>query len=119
MKLTLTTRTTSRAAHVTVAGDLEYGSTDQLVDTVCALIAERPYLGDLHLDFGELTFCDSAGLSGLLLIHRRTSAAGMHLHLENRTAQLDRILDITGLLEFLTARPARSLATPQTDSELG
>jgi anti-anti-sigma factor len=119
MKLTVTTRTTASAAYVGVVGDLDYGNSGRLVDAVAELLGDRPDLSDVHLDFSELTFCDSAGLSGLLLIHRRTSKAGMHLHLDHRTAQLDRILDITGLLEFLTARPARSLSTPRSDSEIG
>ena len=39
-------------------------------------------MSDLHLDFSELTFLDSAALSGLLMLHRRTSQAGVALHLK-------------------------------------
>lgn len=106
MKLTLTVHTSDRSARVRVAGDLDFGSTGLLLDTVSDLLNEPSALQDLHLDFTDLAFCDSAGLSGLVLIHRRTTAAGVDLHLDDRPAQLERILDITGLLEFLTTRPA-------------
>jgi anti-anti-sigma factor len=54
---------------------------------------------DLHLDFSELTFLDSAALSRLLMLHRRTSQAGVALHLDHRPQFLDRVLQVTGLFE--------------------
>jgi anti-anti-sigma regulatory factor len=53
-------------------GDLDYESIGELVDTASQLLAQQGDLADLHLDLSELTFLDSAALSGLLLIHRRT-----------------------------------------------
>lgn len=106
MNLTLGTDIAGTALTLRVGGDLDYQSTGELIAAVSEALA-GPAVTDLHLDFTELTFCDSAGLSGLLLIHRRTSTAGVHLHLDNRPAQLQRILDITGVLEHLTSRPAR------------
>lgn len=106
MNLTLRTDIDGTALTLRVGGDLDYQSTGGLVTAVTDALA-GPAVTELHLDFSELTFCDSAGLSGLLLIHRRTSTAGVHLHLDNRPAQLQRILDITGVLEHLTSRPAR------------
>ena len=50
---------------------------------------------------------DPAGLSALLLVHRRTSAAGVDLRLDHRPPQLDRVLDVTGVLDHLTT-PSRS-----------
>jgi len=69
----------------------------------------------VHLDFSGLTFLDSAALSGLLLIHRRTSQSGVQLHLDHRPRFLDRVLDVTGLFahvvsldsEAETADPSR------------
>lgn len=106
MKFTLTTDPMARSAGVHVAGDLDFQTTGELVDAVCALVSDRPGLAHLRLDFAELTFCDSAGLSGLLDIHRHAAASGVQVHLDRRPAHLDRILDITGILEHLTARPA-------------
>jgi len=54
---------------------------------------------DLHLDFSELTFLDSTALPRLLMLHRRTSQAGVALHLYHRPQFLDRVLQVTGLFE--------------------
>ncbi|WP_370500140.1 STAS domain-containing protein [Mycolicibacterium sp. jd] len=114
MKLILTVHITGRSARVHVAGDLDYGSTGLLLETVSELLVDPSGWQDLHLDFTDLAFCDSAGLSSLVVIHRRTTAAGIRLHLDHRPAQLERILRVTGLLEFLTTRPA-SLDSDESD----
>jgi anti-anti-sigma factor len=114
MTLTLSTGSTGRSATVHVGGDLDFQSTDQLLAAVSGLLTDDPAPSDLHLDFADLAFCDSAGLSALLLIHRKTCAAGVELHLDRRPAHLERILDITGVREYLTTRP-----TPDAPSESG
>jgi anti-anti-sigma factor len=126
MKLTLSIHTTAGSARVCVAGDLVYGSTDELVETVSRVLTERPGVPHLYLDFIDLAFCDSAGLSALLLVHRKTSASGTQLHLAHRPPQLDRLLDITGLLDYLTSCPdvesAGETAEPAgapTETEIG
>jgi anti-anti-sigma factor len=101
MNLTLTVATAARTASLCVAGDLDYETTDDLVGTVGRLLTDEPALAHLHLDLSKLSFCDSAGLSGLLLVHRRTCQAGARLHLDHRPQFLDRILDITGVFDHL------------------
>ena len=103
MNLTVTSDDTNRSASVRLAGDLDYVTTQYVVKTVSRLLVEQPALRHLHLDCAMLTFCDSAGLSGLLQIHRRLSNAGVQLHLDDRPPHLERILTITGTLEHLTA----------------
>lgn len=44
----------------------------------------RPSPPTLRLDCGGLLPCDSMGWSGLPLVHRRTTAPGVSLHLEER-----------------------------------
>ena len=61
---------------------------------------------DLHLDFSELTFLDSTALPRLLMLHRRTSQAGVALHLDHRPQFLDRVLQVTGLFERFDLTPA-------------
>jgi anti-anti-sigma factor len=103
MKLTVTSDDTNRSASVRLAGDLDYVTTQDVVETVSRLLVEQPAIRHLHLDCAMLTFCDSAGLSGLLQIHRRLSSAGVQLHLDDRQPHLERILTITGTIEHLTA----------------
>ncbi|HEY2206353.1 MAG TPA: STAS domain-containing protein [Pseudonocardia sp.] len=85
-------------------GDLDHLTTDELVARVRALLDERRP-AHLHLDFARLGFCDTTGLSGLLMVHRLTSGSGVTLHLDNRTRPLNRLLEVTGTLRHLTAPP--------------
>ncbi|MEU6368732.1 STAS domain-containing protein [Streptomyces sp. NPDC046931] len=92
---------------VHVAGDLDYETCDELVRTVDGRLAQwpkdGPRLAALHLDFTELGDVDSMGLSALLTIRRRTDAAAIGLSLDERPPALQRLLEITGSLEHLTA----------------
>lgn len=88
---------------VHVAGELDYDTSDDLVETV----TENLSSGDapphaVRLDFQDLTWIDSSGLSALLMVHRRTSALGAGLHLDNRPVFLERMLQITNVLDHLT-----------------
>jgi anti-anti-sigma factor len=97
MTYTLTITTAPGSAFFRIAGDLDYETTDELVEAATQLLTRRNDLSDLHLDFSKTTFLDSAALSGLLLIHRRASQAGVALHLDHRPTFLDRVLQVTGL----------------------
>ena len=97
MNFSMTVTTKPRSARMRIAGDLDYETVDELVDAASQVLAQPAELSDLHLDFSELTFLDSAALSGLLLIHRRTSHAGVELHLDHRPPFLERVLQVTGL----------------------
>ncbi len=103
MNLRLSVATAERSARVQVSGDLVYETVDALVDAANRLLSHEGALAHLHLDLSELALCDSAGLSGLLLVHRRSARAGVQLHLDHRPRFLDRILDLTGTFEHLVA----------------
>lgn len=106
-----------RSACVRIAGDLDYVTTDTVVEAVSRLFVEQPELRLVRLDCSELSFCDSAGLSGLLQLHRLASGAGIRLHLEARPPHLDRILAITGTIEHLTASRDGEGAAESADSQ--
>ncbi|WP_097977047.1 STAS domain-containing protein [Streptomyces sp. gb14] len=101
--LQLTTVDTRHTIRIEIRGDLDYLSTDALVEEATTQLANRPDLTDLHLGCAGLEAIDSMGLSTLLMIHRRTSVAGVRLHLDDRPATLDRLLHLTGTLEYLTS----------------
>lgn len=113
MKHSQTINTTERSACLRVEGDLDYETTGELVATVSRLLAVEIGLADLHLDFSGLTFLDSAALSGLLLIHRRTLQSGVELHLDHRPPFLDRVLQVTGLFSHFDLSHA-----PADDADL-
>ncbi|MEV5013555.1 STAS domain-containing protein [Streptomyces sp. NPDC053780] len=107
--LRLVTVDTQNEVRIEVHGDLDYDHADLLLDEATAQLAARPGLEDLHLHCAGLRMVDSMGLSVLLMIGRRTTQAGVRLHLDDRPAQLDRLLDLTGTLGHLTASvPARA-----------
>ncbi|RAV18166.1 anti-sigma factor antagonist [Mycolicibacterium sp. GF69] len=112
MKLILSCDVSGRSTRIDIVGDLDYGHTGQLLKAVAALLSNDTRLRDLHLDFTELAFLDSTGLSELLQVHRKASSLGVRLHLDNRPAHLDRVLDITGTLEYLSSGPRSDAGRP-------
>ncbi|MFD6279902.1 STAS domain-containing protein [Streptomyces sp. NPDC060209] len=88
------------AVRLRLVGDLDYDTSEQLVESAQACLAADPALRDLVLDCSRLRLCDSSGVSSLLLIHRGTTSGGVVLHLENAPAFLRRILDVTGILHL-------------------
>ncbi|MFE5893905.1 STAS domain-containing protein [Streptomyces sp. NPDC056468] len=103
--LRLTRVDTEDRVRIQLDGDLDFYTADLLLNETTALLAARPALRSLHLHCGGLGVVDSMGLSALLMISRRTTAAGVRLHLEDRPENLDRLLHITGTLDHLTAPP--------------
>lgn len=96
---------------IEMVGDLDHDNAEHLLDQVTEQLGGRPHLKDLHLHCAGLRSIDSMGLSVLLMIGRRTAAAGIRLHLEDRLPQLNRLLDVTGTLDYFTAS-SPTIATP-------
>jgi anti-anti-sigma factor len=110
MTFSVTITKTGRSACVHVSGDLDYETADEVVEAASQLLARQVDLTELHLDFDGLTFLDSAALSGLLLLHRRTTQSGVQLHLDHRPAFLDRVLQVTGLYGHFAASHSSAAA---------
>ncbi|MFF7365234.1 STAS domain-containing protein [Streptomyces sp. NPDC008125] len=105
---TLTAETGRSSACLHLVGELDHNTGDTLVERAGQCLTEQPGLHDLHLDCAELTFCDSIGVSSLLMIHRRTTAHSVRLHVDNQPPFLRRLLDITGIQQlFAQPRAAR------------
>ncbi|MEU0698209.1 STAS domain-containing protein [Streptomyces niveus] len=87
---------------VSIEGDLDYDSSQQLLDETREQLSRHTGTRHLRLDCSRLVTCDSMGLATLLAVHRATDAAGVRLHLDGRPASLERILRLTGTLNHLT-----------------
>ncbi|MEU3146522.1 MULTISPECIES: STAS domain-containing protein [unclassified Streptomyces] len=112
---TLTVEAGQGTAHLRLAGDLDYDTCDELVEQAEQCLTTHPDLQDLRLDCAELRFCDSMGISVLLMIHRKTSARNIRLNLDDPPPFLERILDTTGVRHlFSQAHPPQQTgqATP-------
>ncbi|MFH9137416.1 STAS domain-containing protein [Streptomyces sp. NPDC017524] len=103
--LQLTTVDARDRVRIELHGDLDYDNADLLVQEALAQLTARPTLTDLHLGCAGLRTVDSMGLCALLMISRRTTEAGVRMHLDDRPARLDRLLALTGTLDHLTAPP--------------
>ncbi|MFJ9060031.1 STAS domain-containing protein [Streptomyces sp. NPDC102409] len=99
---TLTVETRRGSACLHLAGDLDHNTGDTVVEQAERCLTEHPGLCDLRLDCADLTFCDSVGISSLLMIHRKTTAHSVRLHLDSQPPFLRRLLDITGIRRFFT-----------------
>lgn len=116
MNLTVTLDT-PHSARLQISGDLDFVGAPALLDTVSALMSRHDELRHLHIDFANLTFCDSAGLSALVIVHRRCSESRVRLHLDHKTGQLDRILTVTGLADHFTAAHGAGSGAKGTQDE--
>ncbi|WP_431776909.1 STAS domain-containing protein [Streptomyces cucumeris] len=108
----LTSAPAPGTVHITVVGDLEYDTVEDLLLEVSDALAHHPGLRHLHLNLAELGMCDSMGLSALLQTRRFTGGVGARLHLDHRPPALDRLLDLTGTLDHLLALPSAADRTP-------
>ncbi|TCK27028.1 STAS domain-containing protein [Pseudonocardia endophytica] len=90
-------------------GELDYDGSDVVLDEIIRHLDENPRLRELTLDCRRLDFCDSYGLSTLLMIRRRTQSTGVVLRLANRGPALDRLLRVTNTLAHLTDTSVTSL----------
>ncbi|MER6443796.1 STAS domain-containing protein [Streptomyces venezuelae] len=106
MPLRLTHLEEPGTARFELLGDLDHYWADILLEAVEAALAEDTGLRDVHLHCAGLTAVDSSGLSALLMIRRRTGAAGVRLHIEERPLRLERLLELTGTLDYLTTPEA-------------
>ncbi|MDT0437265.1 MULTISPECIES: STAS domain-containing protein [Streptomyces] len=100
------------AVQVRVDGDLDFDNHDELTALVTWLFtpgaAAEPPPRWLRLDLAGLRCIDSSGLSALLQIRRSADRLGARLTLEKRPTCVDRLLDLTGTHEYLTAPVRKS-----------
>jgi anti-sigma B factor antagonist len=85
--------------HVAFEGDLDLNTADPFVNEVLAKVAGSP--ATLIIDFAAVTFCDSAGINGLVRIRRRCQEAGWEMRIVNMRPHTRRVIDLTGLGEYL------------------
>ncbi|MFF3484217.1 STAS domain-containing protein [Streptomyces sp. NPDC002701] len=113
LRLTRTPGATQGVLLLRVEGFLDYDNADAFLAAATQHLDDALPLHELHLDCAGLDGLDSMGLSVLLMLHRRTTAACAVLHLDDPSPSLERLLEITGTLEYLT--PQHPAATTEAD----
>lgn len=94
---------------ISVGGDLAFTTSGPLRAEVDGALAERPPV--LVLDFADLLFIDSTGLSVIVHAWREGQQVGTAVRLRSTPRFLDTILDMTGVTGLL----ARPLPTARTE----
>lgn len=86
---------------VRLAGELDQSAAPQLEACLDALRAEGAR--DVRLDLSGLSFCDSSGISAMVTASRQCRRLGGRLSIASPQAAVRRVLEITGLLDYLSA----------------
>ncbi|HEY1487195.1 MAG TPA: STAS domain-containing protein [Micromonosporaceae bacterium] len=97
MPLLITRDDSGPQAVLVVDGDLDLAGAPDLIGEALALIDAG--VRDVVIDAGAIGFCDSSGLSAFVRIANRLRDDGGHLAIAAPSANLRRILEVTGLIE--------------------
>jgi anti-anti-sigma factor len=83
-----------------ISGELDIGSKNSII----AAAAEARHLGvhTIEVDVSEVSFCDSSGISALVMIVNEGAAAGRPVTIINPRANVRRVLEIAGVFGYLT-----------------
>jgi anti-anti-sigma factor len=87
------------AALLAVSGELDIATAPELEQALDQIRPEQCKL--LVVDLRDLQFMDSTGLSTLVRAHQRLSEQDCELTLVKGPAQIQRLLDLTGVTERL------------------
>jgi anti-sigma B factor antagonist len=108
MDIVVTEAPADEAVIVALTGQLDVDTCGQLraaLDGICGRLANR-----LVVDLSGLDFCDSIGLSTLVLTEGSCAAEGGWLRIAAPSMFLTRVLEVTGLLGRLQAYDSVSAA---------
>jgi anti-sigma B factor antagonist len=94
-------------AVVTVFGDVDLDTAEQLRRAIERAVAEGPP-GEVRVDLGAVPFMDSLGISALLAGYRAATAQGVGFRIVALSPGLVTVLEITGLLDILGYEPPSS-----------
>ncbi|MEY2434740.1 MAG: hypothetical protein QOC92_4465 [Acidimicrobiaceae bacterium] len=104
-----TLRITSSAAPVEgvvveLAGELDLSTVPMFVDAIDEILGGEPTA--VELDLSKLSFIDSSGVGAYVTAYRRAMAKGSRLSVGERSALVDRVLQLSGVEEALAAESA-------------
>ena len=85
---------------VKLLGELDLSTAPQLEECLEGL---GPDGADVRLDLSGLSFCDSSGISAIVTAFKRVSKQGGRLSIASPQSAVLRVLEITGLFDYLSA----------------
>jgi anti-sigma B factor antagonist len=90
---------------VKLLGELDLSTVPKLEACLEGLDADG---ADVRLDLSELSFCDSSGISAMVTASKRVRNRGGHLSIVSPQPAVRSVLEITGLLDYLSASRSES-----------
>ena len=86
---------------ISATGELDLAAIDEFIDVV------RDSLSRCHtveIDLADVSFIDSSGLGALVRLRKEAGSEDASLYLTNVTDATDRLLRLTGLIDFFEIR---------------
>jgi anti-sigma B factor antagonist len=82
-----------------LTGDIDLSATADFVVAADAALATGP--AAVIVDLADVSFLDSAGLSGLVQVHQQTKDAGAAFRLQSPSRIVARVLELSGLDQLI------------------
>jgi anti-sigma B factor antagonist len=102
-ELELTTENGDRRAVVAASGILDMATIGDLESVVDEALSGAQ---DVVVDLSQVAMCDSAGLGGIVRMHRQAIAAGREFRLRNPHKHVNDLLAMTGINKVVSVDPA-------------
>jgi anti-sigma B factor antagonist len=97
--LAVRTEQEGRTTVMTLGGELDLVSAPRLRNAITSLRGES--IDEVIVDLSDLTYIDSVGIGLLVASRRRLDAEGRAFSVRNPAPQVRRLLEITGLVDYL------------------
>ncbi|MFC9289141.1 STAS domain-containing protein [Streptomyces sp. NPDC057052] len=108
--LSVVAATTDGIHVLTVTGEIDHHTGDQLRRALDVTDAVRPHI---VIDLHQVTFMDSSGINILITTHQKVTAAGGWLRLAAPTHPVQRVLQLVGIDQLIDCHPTlRHALTP-------
>jgi anti-anti-sigma factor len=85
---------------ITVAGEIDIATADKVLQHATPVLNAGSG-ADVVVDLAGVTFCDSAGLNALIQLKKLFAGLGGNFRIINSPMHLRRVLELSGLSEYL------------------
>ncbi|MGA9103526.1 STAS domain-containing protein [Aeromicrobium sp.] len=85
-------------------GELDLATVEEFIGVVRGSLSRG---SAVEIDLGDITFMDSSGLGALVRLRKEADGQDASLSLTRVTASTDRLLQLTGLLDYFDIRATR------------
>ncbi|MGK5684105.1 STAS domain-containing protein [Actinoplanes sp. URMC 104] len=95
--------TSDGTIHLSVAGEIDLATIEEFEEALARAVAVDG-TPRILVDFGDVGFCDSSGVAALDRAYHEAAVRGVALRVIRLQEGVHRLLEVTGLLDSLTAR---------------